>query len=254
MDKQYVMRELAAVLLMGSLTFVTGAAHAQPGPVAPFHKVIISPYIQASFVQGNEESVTVNSTIADSGKLHVEVQNGSLRLYLEGAKDFPHDQRAYDDEGRMQNHHLYPDHAVVVTVTYRKLDGISLRGSETYLFGSPLSAKKLDLRVYGESKVIFTEVHISKMHTFIYGESSLEMRSGEVDKQYYTCFGNGIIQSTAITGEAAKVTAFGDAEFNVNVSDRIKVTAIGDARLRYLGNPAIVKGIHIGEIDLRKVD
>jgi hypothetical protein len=51
-----------------------------------------------------------------------------------------------------------------------------------------------------------------------------------------------------------KVTAFGEAEFRVNVSDRIKITAFGEAKLRYMGNPAIVKGIHIGEMDLAKLD
>jgi len=42
---------------------------------------------------------------------------------------------------------------------YRKLDAMSLRGTETYLCQSPLSAGKFALRVYGQSTVIFTEVH-----------------------------------------------------------------------------------------------
>ena len=92
------------------------------------------------------------------------------------------------------------------------------------------------------------------MHTTIYGESSLDIRSGEVDRQYYTCYGESKINTTAIAGQAANVTAFGEAEFRVNVSDRIKITAIGEARLRYMGNPTIVKGIHIGEVDLQKLD
>jgi len=143
---------------------------------------------------------------------------------------------------------------VNATVVYRKLDALSLRGTETYLCRSPLSAATFTLRVYGESSVIFTEVHISKMHTTIYGESSLDIKSGEVNKQKYTCYGEGKINTTAITGHTAKVTAFGEAEFRVNVSDRIKITAFGEAKLRYMGSPAIVKGIHIGEMDLAKLD
>jgi len=38
------------------------------------------------------------------------------------------------------------------------------------------------------------------------------------------------------------------------VHNRIKITAFGEARLRYPGNPTIIKGIHIGEVDLRKPD
>jgi hypothetical protein len=129
-----------------------------------------------------------------------------------------------------------------------------LRGAETYLCESPLSAEQFTLRVYGESTIIFTEVHINEMHTTIYGESSLNIKSGAVNKQYYTCYGEGKVNATAIAGQEARVTAYGEAEFRVNVSDRIKLTAFGEARLRYMGNPAIVKGIHIGGVDLKKLD
>ena len=258
------MRHLAAILIACALMTITRAACAQSNtaqadvarktPVDHFHEIIISPYIQATFVQGAEESVTVNSTIVDSNKLHLEVHSGTLRLYLDGAKDIPHNSRNYRYSGNQQNHHLYPDHAVVVTITYKKLDALSLRGTETYLCESPLSANKFSLHIYGESKVIFTEVHIAKMYTTMYGEGNLDIRSGKVNKQWYTCYGEGKINTTAIDGQAAKLTAFGEAEFRVNVSDRIKITAFGEARLRYLGNPTIVKGIHIGEVDLQKLD
>jgi hypothetical protein len=235
------MRQLAILFL----AVLTGGAY---GQTPHFHKVMVSPYIQATFVQGDVEGVIINSAIVDTSKFHVEVEHGTLRLYLDRAKDIPH-----GDDSR-EGHHLYPDHAVIVTVTYKKLDQLSLRGEEKYLCESPLSANRFRLWVYGESTVIFTEVHIAKMHTTIYGESSLEIRSGEVKKQVYTCYGEGKINSTAIGGRAAKVTAFGEAEFRVNVSDRIRLTAFGDAKLRYLGNPAIVKGIHLGQVDVRRLE
>ena len=230
------------------------ATYAQPGPVDPFHKVIISPYIQATFVEGDKESVTINGIIVDSSKLHVEVKHGTLRLYLDGAKEIPHTQRASKSEDNQQGQPLYPDHAVIATVMYRKLDALSLRGEETYLCESPLSASKFHLRVYGESRVIFTEVHFGKMYTTIYGESSLDIKSGVVNKQYYTCYGEGKINTTGISGRQSKVTAYGEAEFRLNVSDRIKITSIGQAKLRYMGNPDIVKGIHIGGVDMQKLD
>ena len=62
------------------------------------------------------------------------------------------------------------------------------------------------------------------------------------------------INTTAIFGQEAKMTAFGDAEFRVNVSDRIKIAAFGEAKLRYMGNPEIVKGLHIGGVSLEKLD
>jgi hypothetical protein len=248
------MKRLITNLAAAMLVFITPATYAQTVLVDHFHKVIVSPYIQATFVQGDRESVTINETIVDSSKLRMEVHGGTLRLYLDGAKERTHDVTEYWSDGSRHSRSLYPNHAVIVTVVYKKLDNLSLRGEETFLCESPLSADNFTLRVYGESTVKFTEVHIGKMHTIIYGESLLDIRSGVVNKQYYTCYGEGKINTTAITGHRAKVTAFGEAEFRLNVSDRIKITSIGEAKLRYMGNPEIVKGLHIGGVDLARLD
>lgn len=246
------------VLIIGTILaaamLLTNAMYGQTGPVGHFHKVIVSPYIQVTFVQGDAESVTIDRCVADSNKLHVEVHGGTLRLYLDGAKDLPHNQQDYGSNGKQQNHQLYPEHAVIATVVYRTLDGLSLRGEETFLCPSRLAAKHFWLRLYGESTVVFTEVHIDKMHTAMYGESSLDIKAGVVNQQYYTCYGEGKINTTAISGQEAKVTSFGEGEFRVNVSDLIKITSFGDAKVCYRGNPEIVKGIHFGGVDVQKLD
>jgi hypothetical protein len=248
------MRQLNTILAATGLLFVVTTANAQSIPVGRFHKVIISPYIQTTFVQGDEESVTINNIIVDSSKLHVEVNGGTLRLYLDGAKEVPHSQKEYRSDGSRQRGPLYPNHAVVATVTYKKLDALSLRGDETYLCQSPLYARDFTLRVYGDPKVIFTEVHITQIHTTIYGDANLDIRSGEANEQHYTAYGDGKVNATAVKGQTAKLTTFGEAEFRLNVSDWIRITAFGEAKLRYLGNPEISKGINFGGVDIRKLD
>jgi hypothetical protein len=249
--KQCIMRQLITILAAG--IFSTGAAYGQTAPAGHFHKVIVSPYIQVTFVQGDKESVAINHSMVDTNKLHVEVRGGILRLYLDGAKNLPHDQRDESD-GNREGHPLYPKHAIVVTVVYKKLDALSLRGEENILVQSPLSARKFRLRAYGETAVTFTEVHIDKMHTTIYGNCSVDMEAGVANRQYFTSYGDGKINTTAITGQKAKVTSFGDAEFRVNVSDLIKITSFGDAKVCYRGAPDIVKGIHFGGVDVQKLD
>jgi len=245
------MRHLITILSAG--IFLTSATYGQSGPVRHFHKVIVSSYIQVTFVQGDEESITINHSIVDSNKLHVEVHGGTLRLYLDGAKDLPHDQQDWSN-GNQQGHRLYPKHAIIATVVYRTLDGLSLRGEESFLCPSRLAVKHFRLRLYGESTIVFTEVHIDKMQTAMYGESSLDIKAGAVNQQYYTCYGEGKINTTAIYGQEAKVTSFGEGEFRVNVSDLIRITSFGDAKVCYKGNPEIVKGIHFGGVEVQKLD
>jgi hypothetical protein len=240
-----LLKPIFAVIFVFAAILTAGA---QTISVDHFNKVIISPYIQVVFEQGETESVTVNELLVDSNKLHVEVQGGTLRIYLEGAKEIPNNDKPYNRDGH------YPKHAVVATVTYRALKTLSLRGEETHLCKSRLAADKFALRVYGASNVVFAEMQVRQLNAVIYGESSLEIQSGRVDEQHFTCYGEGKVNTTAIAGRTGKITSYGDSEFRMNVSDRIKITAFGDAKLRYKGNPDIVKGIHVGDVDLHKID
>jgi hypothetical protein len=248
MGKAFIMR-IISVILAGCSLVLSLSCSAQGGAVAPFTKVIVSPYIQVEFVKGETESVAINSILVDSGKLHIEVHHGTLRLYLEGAKEIPKNQK---DGNR--SYPLYPKHAVVATVTFRSLDELSLRGEETELVSSPVVSDKFTLSIYGESRVLFTEMRARELNAHIYGESQLEIRSGSIDQQRYVCYGEGKVIATATKGRESRITAYGEAEFQVNVSDRIAITSFGEAKLRYMGNPEIVKGLHFGGVDVKRLD
>jgi len=229
------------------------AATAQTKTVDHFTKVIVSPYIQVTFVEGDEESVTINNIKVDENKLHLEVNNQTLRIYLEGAKDFPKYEKDHSN-GYEESHPLYHNTSVVVTVTYKILTDLSLRGEETQLCESPIDAAKFTLKIYGESDVAFNELNAGELETTIYGEASLNIKAGSVTEQKYTCYGEGRINSLSIKGSTSRVIAYGDADVKLNVSDRIKITAYGDAKLHYKGNPEIVKGIHFGDMLIDKMD
>jgi len=248
MLKAFVMRILI-VLSVCCLVALSLSCSAQGGAVAPFTKVIVSPFIQVEFVKGATESVAINSLLVDSSKLHVEVKHGTLRLYLEGAKEIPKNQK----DGT-QSVPLYPKHAVVATVTFRSLEELSLRGDETQLCEGPIVTDKFVLSIYGESRVLFTEMRVREMDAHIYGESQLEVRSGAIERQRYVCYGEGKVNTTATKGKESKITAYGEAEFKMNVSDRIAITSFGEAKLRYMGNPEIVKGLHFGGVDVKRLD
>jgi len=246
------MKLLATFLTAGMLLFMTCSSYAQTIiPVDHFHKVIVSPYIQVTFVHGDAESVTIDEIKVDTNKLHIETKGGTLRIYLEGAKEIPRNKK--EDHGHT-SHPLYHNHSVIATVTYRNLDALSLRGGETFLCQSPLHAEKFDLNIYGESTVVLTEAHFDELHTTMYGESSLDIKAGAINMQYYTCYGEGKVNTTSIQSQEAKLTAYGESEFAMNVSDRIKISAFGEAKLRYKGSAEIVKGIHIGDMDVKKIE
>jgi hypothetical protein len=231
---------------------IANTVYSQTVTTRSFHKVIVSPYIEATFIEDDQERVVVNHSIVDSDKLHIEAKNGTLRVYLEGAKEIPRKSR--ESRNSPIRHDLYPAHAVAVTIFYKQLDALSLRGEERFSCPSPLSAERFTLKLYGESAISFAEVHINDLNTTIYGESSVEIQSGSVAQQSYTCYGEGTVNTAAISSKEAKLTAYGEADFHMNVSDRIKITSFGEAKLRYKGGAQIVKGIHLGEVDVARLD
>jgi hypothetical protein len=240
--------KLFAIMLLASL-----AGTAQTKTVDHFTKVIVSPYIQVTFVEGDEESVTIDDSRVDENKLHIEVNNETLRIYLDGAKDIPKYEKDYSS-GHKESHPLYDNTSVVATITYRRLTALSFRGAEKHLCKSSINASKFSLTIYGESEVTLNELNAQEMETTIYGEASLNIKAGAVQEQRYTCYGEGHVNTLAIAGNTSRIVAFGEADLRINVSDRIKITAYGEAKLHYKGEPEIVKGLHFGEMQIDKID
>ena len=241
------------ILLPILFSLIAVAAFAQTKTTSPFNRIIVSPYIQVTLVQGDEESVTVNEIHVEKSKLHIEVNDKTLRIYLEGAKDLPKNEKDYSN-GYKESHPLYENTSVVATITYKNLEALSLRGKEDQLCKSPIKGDKFILKIYGESTVTFNEMNLRQLNATLYGESVLEIKAGSVTDQRYTCYGESKVNSLAIDGSTSRVTAFGRANFKLNVTDRIKITSYGEAELYYKGNPAIEKGLNLGDMVINKMD
>lgn len=234
--------------------FVFPAAYAQKTmAVNHFEKVIISPHIQVAFVKGATEGVTVQHCTVDRGKLHIEVNDKTLRVYLEGAKDIEENKKE-NRNGHEEMHAIYHGTVVTATVSYKTLNDLSIRGEEMQFLKSAIKGEEFRLKIYGESKVTFNQVELNELQATIYGESTLVLLSGSITNQRYTAYGESTTNALAVKGKNARLTAYGEADFKMNVSDEISIKALGEAKLEYKGNPAINKGLHIGELHITKLD
>lgn len=221
--------------------------------VEHFEKVIISPHIQVGFVQGNKESVTIESISVSEDKLNVEVSGRSLHIYLEGAKTVTKSEKAEDNEYEGKRS-IYNGTIVKATVTYKTLEALSLRGDEKFVCKSTLELDKFDLNIYGESEVILYKVKLNAISTTIYGESILEIKSGSIGRQKITAYGESEINTLGVETKTAKITAYGEAEISLMVKDELKVTSYGEASVSYTGNPDIKKGVIIGDTNIKKIE
>src|SRR5215211_7086722 len=159
-----------AILMIFSVNVVV----AQTTAVDHFDKVIISPHIEVTFVEGNEESVTIEKSTVDKEKINIEVNNKTLRVYLDGAKELTKNKKVHED-GYERKQSIYKGTVVTAIVTYKTMNDLSVRGEETQVCKSLLQGDKFRLKIYGESHVILAQVNLGELHTTIYGESILEI-------------------------------------------------------------------------------
>lgn len=235
-----------------SLFFVQFIFSQDVRAVESFNKVIVSPYIQVSFIEGAEESVTIESNATEDENLHIEVKGETLHIYLKDAKLFPMEEKI-TEKGKIVDRIQYDPATVKAIITYKTLNEISVRGEEDFEFQSPLKGENFLLTVYGSSYVSLNEVALKQLRATLYGESKLEIKAGNVQTQRYISYGTSIVDAFAITSEDARIIAYGEGRFKINAGQRIKITAYGDSTLKYTGKAAIKKGVNIGNLIIEKI-
>ena len=173
------MKKIVFVIL--AVTFAIGNIHSQEKTfnVKSFDKLIVSPHIELNLVEGEEENVVVDNAKVPLEKINVEVEGRTLRLYLEGAKVVTKSERISNDNWRGSKP-LYNGTMATITVTYRKLENLSVRGEEIVRCKNLFNADDFKMSLYGEAKVYFDEVSIDELTVAIYGSSYLEIGGGNV--------------------------------------------------------------------------
>ncbi|CAM1368944.1 head GIN domain-containing protein [Tenacibaculum xiamenense] len=217
-----------------------------------FNKIIVSPHIEAVFKQGNTPSIVIEDISVARDKFKYEVKNGTLQVYLEGAKTYTKNKKVYHD-GYKRKVPLYKNRVVVLTITYSEVEVFSVRGEEKITFETPVKQEECKLRIYGDSEVTINEIDVDRLSATIYGESYLKLEKGSVNKQKITAYGASKVMAYDIASKETKVTAYGDGTYQVNASERVKVTSYGEAKILYKGEASLKKGIVIGESTISKV-
>ncbi|WP_179320815.1 head GIN domain-containing protein [Winogradskyella helgolandensis] len=222
-------------------------------PVEAFDKVIISPHIETTFVQGDEESVTIIESTEPEDKINIEVKGGTLRVYLDDAKETTKNESITKDGMKMKVP-IYKGKVLTILVTYKNINALSLRGEQRTLCKSLMDEKKFTLNIYGESQVTFNHVNFDTFNVDIYGESELIIKKGTTVKQNITAYGAGIINLVDVDNKSSKLKAYGEAVFKIQASKSIKFTAYGEATLRHKGKAEVNKGLSFGDYEIKRID
>jgi hypothetical protein len=221
--------------------------------VQKFKKVMISPYIQATFIKTGQESVTVLSSKLPAEKLHIESRDNELQIYLEGAKVIPKEEM-WKKSRPEKNKPLYKGTQVKVAISYNLLEQLSIAGEETIHLNGQLNQEKFRLSLYGDNKVYIDTVQLHHMNTHIFGTGKLEIKAGNIDEQKLITYGESTVNTLPITNLVTRTSTYGSASIKVNVSKLLTVNNFGEATVGYKDNPRIKKSLNMGARKIYRID
>ncbi|WP_366139603.1 DUF2807 domain-containing protein [uncultured Maribacter sp.] len=114
--------------------------------------------------------------------------------------------------------------------------GLSIWGEKVVRTESSINQKDLKLVIYGESKVYFNSLTVDLHSVNIYWESYLGIKDGLVQRQVYSAYEESEVNTVTLENISTKITAYGESNFRVNLSDCLKVTGYGETTINYMGD------------------
>jgi hypothetical protein len=245
--------KLLIALVISVFTLNLCNAQSETVEVSNFSEVKISPYIEVVFKESDKESVVIEYSRVDRNKINIENDGKQLHVYLEDAKIVSKEEEI-EINGREMDRAIYNGTEVRITVNYKQLEEVEIRSEEEIIFENPIQAEDFDLDIYGSSKVYFENITAEDFKVAIYGESYLEVKGGDVEFQRYRCYGKSQVHAIDLLSKKTKIAAYGNNHIMVNVSEKLKVSAFGEATIQYKGNAKVKSGLKIGETVIQKID
>lgn len=233
----------------------TSKAQSETGAtqVDPFEKIIISPHIEATLEQGDRETVLITDQKVPAEKIHIEVKNNALHIYLEDAKITTKQVKSREN-GVKRSVPVYQGRQLTVRITYKTLNELAIRGEENVVFEGLLKAAEFTLKMYGEASLLVNDMQIDNLNATFYGENNFKSKSGAANEQAFKTYGDCIIDVRNSANNATRISSYGESEFYINAKDKISVLAFGDAKIRYKGQPEIEKTVSIGDTDIARIE
>lgn len=236
-----------------SALFSIGTVQAQSIDKAlpAFEKIIVSPLINLVLVEGDNESIRLEYAGIEPEKINYLVKGKTLQIYLDDAKVTVKTVKQYEN-GIENRKPIYEDVEVTAYVTYRKLRSLQVRGEENVTCLNPINQPKFKLKLYGESNVTLTSLQTNHLKASLFGQNSLSIQSGNAEVQRYRVYGENRINTENFLTKNTSTSLFGESQLNLNASDQLKVTVLGESDIWYAGEARLNKRLVLGKASIQR--
>jgi hypothetical protein len=193
-------------------------ANAEKRTVAGFQSIKVFDGIDLYIMQGTEEGVVVSATeAAHRDKLKTVVENGELKIYLEGGWNWKGKLKAY--------------------VSVKTLDRLRASGGSDIIVQGELKTDKLNLVLTGGSD-FKGQVAVKDLTIDQSGGSDVLIKGNAVNVRI-DASGGSDFKGFDLIAEYAIVQASGGSDAAITVNKEMAAEASGGSDVNYKGNPVI---------------
>lgn len=225
---------VAAVLLtVAGNTFAKTYFETEDRHLTGFNAVNVSGSFDVYITQGTTESVKVEAPADIIKNIVTEVKNGTLVIRTREHFSF---------------NNIFGNKKMVVYVSIKNCNAISLTGSGDVYFKEGIAADNLSLSLTGSGDVS-GKVTVKNLSSSITGSGDLRV-SGRAENSKVTVTGSGDFTGRDLATNTTVVFVGGSGDASVNANSTLKASVTGSGDIHYSGHPKNISKSTAGSGDI----
>jgi hypothetical protein len=233
------------LLFTAAIVALTAPAQEIQKDLKHFTGVVASPRVNVILKKGDRESIAVVYDHVSKGKINIDVNGGTLRIFLDKARKVEPMKPRENRKGNNQS--LYEGASVTAYVTYKELDMLEIRGNQELTCHDAIESEQFTLRAYGENEITLSSLETGFFKAKLYGVNVLRIRKGRTIEQKYVLYGENKIDTHGLRSDYIVTTIFGEGSLKINSREEVRIDAFGEPQIYVDGGAKVNKRVVIGK-------
>lgn len=200
--------------------------------LSDYDKIGVAGSFDVILIKGKEGAISINADENLMEYIETEVKDGHLKIQPK------------------KGYQLKSTKTILITVSFKTINAISLAGSGNVSSVDLLNATDLNLNLAG-SGGFNLPVSTKNLTSHIAGSGNIKL-SGNTDVFRCEIAGSGNLEGDNLKATASHINIAGSGNVKVHAVSEIHTKIVGSGDVIYTGNPAIEKSKSIGSGSIRK--
>jgi hypothetical protein len=252
------MKSISGFLLAALLISGTGYTFAKAHPfvkgdttenvdrhLSGFTSIKIAGPFEVHITQGPAESVKFAASADVIDRIVTEVDGSVLKIHNK------HDNWGWGYKSWYSEKSVWHNHKkIVVYVTAKELEGVSVSGSGNVVFTDGITANTLKLRVRGSGD-ISGKVDVKTLKSHISGSGNMKL-SGNAESSTIKVSGSGDFTADNLITVSSAAHVSGSGRAKINASNKVNADVRGSGGVSYTGTAKIINSTKSGSGEISR--